>query len=97
MQCFGDAPSQAFPPSARAHFPEDNPADAGEQLAKAAVAKRPKVLGRPDRVEVALRFTLSRAAMERLTAQAIREGRSVESLVSEMLDEVSAAEARFGP
>jgi hypothetical protein len=68
-----------------------------EQLAKAAVAKRPAVLGRPDRVEVALRFTLSREAMERLTAQAIREGRSVESLVSEMLDEVSAAEARFGP
>ena len=37
-----------------------------EQLAKAAVAKRPAVLGRSDRVEVALRFTLSRAAMERL-------------------------------
>jgi hypothetical protein len=57
-----------------------------EQLAKAAVAKRPKVLGRPDRVEVALRFTLSREAMEQITARAIREGRSVESLVAELLE-----------
>jgi hypothetical protein len=57
-----------------------------EQLAKAAVAKRPKVLGRPDRVEVVLRFTLPRDVMERLTARAIREGRSIESVVAELLE-----------
>jgi hypothetical protein len=39
-----------------------------------------------DRVEVTFRFTLSRAAMERLTARAIREGRSVESVVAEVLE-----------
>jgi hypothetical protein len=71
-------PSERIPPKKIPATPE--------QLAKAAVAKRPAVLGRPDRVEVALRFTLSRAAMERLTAQAIREGRSVESLVAELLE-----------
>ena len=49
-------------------------------------AKRPAALGRPDRVEVALRFTLSRAAMERLTARAIREGRSVEAVIAESLE-----------
>ena len=62
-----------------------------EQLAKAAVAKRPAVMGRPDRVEVALRFTLSRAAMERLTTRAIREGRSLESLIAELLEGEGAA------
>jgi hypothetical protein len=45
-----------------------------EQLATAADAKRPKVIG-TDRVEVTFRFTLSRATMERLTARAIREER----------------------
>ncbi|HWM17692.1 MAG TPA: hypothetical protein VNP97_14025 [Microbacterium sp.] len=58
-----------------------------EQLAKAAVAKRPKVLGRLDRVEVALRFTLSRAAMERLTVRAIPEERSIESVVADLLEQ----------
>lgn len=57
-----------------------------DQIAKAAVAKRPAVLGRPDRVEVVLRFTLSRPAMERLTARAIREERSVEAVVAEALE-----------
>ena len=57
-----------------------------EQIAKKAVAKRPTVPGRPDRVEVTLRFTLARALMERLTARAIREGRSVEAVVAEILE-----------
>jgi hypothetical protein len=58
-----------------------------EQLAKAAVAKRPSPVGRPDKVEVALRFTLPRAAMEKLTARAIREERSIESVVAELLEQ----------
>jgi hypothetical protein len=57
-----------------------------EQIAKAAVAKRPSPVGRPDKVEVMLRFTLPRALMERLTARAIREERSLESLVADILD-----------
>ena len=52
-----------------------------EQLAKAAVARRPKVIG-TDRVEVTFRFTLEPAVMQRLTARAIREGRSVESVLA---------------
>jgi hypothetical protein len=58
-----------------------------EQLAKAAVAKRPSPVGRPDKVEVTFRFTLPRDVMERLTARAIRERRSIESVVAEMLEE----------
>lgn len=57
-----------------------------EQIAKAAVARRPKVIGM-DRVEVTFRFTLSRAAMERLVARAIREGRRVESVVADLLED----------
>jgi hypothetical protein len=62
-----------------------------EQIAKVAVAKRPAVLGRPDRVELVLRFTLSRAAMEALTARAIREQRSVEAVIAELLERTGAA------
>ena len=62
-----------------------------EQVAKMAVAKRPAVLGRPDRVEVTLRLTLSRATMERLTGRAIREGRSVEAVVADLLERDGAA------
>lgn len=57
-----------------------------DQVAKKAVAKRPTVPGRPDRLEVTFRFTLARALMERLTARAIREGRSVEAIVAEILE-----------
>ena len=70
--------ASALRPSASAGTPE--------QIAKKAVAKRPTVPGRPDRVEVTFRFTLARALMERLTARAIREGRSVESVVAEILE-----------
>jgi plasmid stability protein len=35
---------------------------------------------------VAFRFTLPRGVMERLTARAIREGRSVEGLVAELIE-----------
>ena len=66
-----------------------------EQIAKKAVAKRPTVPGRPDRVEVTLRFTLSRALMERLTARAIREGRSVEAVVAEILEAESSSSRRL--
>ena len=37
------------------------------------------------------RFTPTRATMERLTARAIREGRSLESLVAELLEDEGTA------
>ena len=78
-----DVPPDRIPPKKIPPTPE--------QIARAAVAKRPAVLGRPDRVEVTLRFTLSRAAMERLTARAIREGRSVEAVIADLLERGGAA------
>ena len=57
------APDPRIPPKEMPPTPE--------QVAKAAVARRPKVIG-TNRVEVAFRYTLSCAAMERLTARAIR-------------------------
>ena len=46
----------AIPP---ARIPPKNAPPTPEQLAKAAVAERPTVLGRPERVDLALHFTLS--------------------------------------
>ena len=45
------------------------------------------MLGNRNRVEVTFRFTLSREAMEKLTTQAIREGRTVEAIVAEIIEE----------
>jgi hypothetical protein len=72
-------------PDPAPRIPPKKIAPTPKQIAKAAVAKRPKVIG-TDRVEVAIRFTLPRRVMERLTARAIREGRSVESVVAEVLE-----------
>ena len=72
----------------RPHDPIRLPAapvlDLGEGWA--AVAKRSKVIG-TDRVEVTFRFTLSREVMEKLTTQAIREARTVEAIVAEIIEE----------
>ena len=57
-----------------------------EEIARAAVAKRPSPLGQPDKVELPLRLVLSRTAFERLTARAIRQGRKVEALIEELLE-----------
>ena len=79
-------PSPWDPPATVTPLPRSASTRTPEQIATAAVAKRPAVPGRPDRVEVAFRFTLARALMERLTARAIREGRSVEAVVAEILE-----------
>jgi hypothetical protein len=61
-----------------------------EQVAKKAVAKRPSPAGRPDKVEVTLRLALPRALMERLSARAIREQKSLELIVHELIEEADA-------
>ena len=60
-----------------------------EQLAKAVVAKRPIPVGQPAKVELVVNLVVSRAAAERLTARAIREGRKLEALMGEILEGAS--------
>jgi hypothetical protein len=62
-----------------------------EQVAKAVTDKRPSPPGQPTKVEISLRLVLSRSVLERLSAQAIREGRNVESVVAELLERVAPA------
>ncbi len=57
-----------------------------EQLAKRLVSRRPSPPGLPDRVELTLKISLPRALVERFTARAIREGRSIEQLLTEILE-----------
>ena len=57
-----------------------------QTIAKKVVAERPTVLGNRSQVEVTFRFTLSREVMEKLTAQAIREARTVQAIVAEIIE-----------
>jgi hypothetical protein len=41
--------------------------------------------GQPTKVEITLPLVLPRAVLERLSAQAIREGRNLEAVVAEIL------------
>jgi hypothetical protein len=59
-----------------------------EETARAAVARRPTTPS--GRVSYTLTLALSRDVAERLTARAIREGRNIEAIVTEIL----GAEAR---
>jgi len=43
----------------------------------------------PDKVKLTLTVSLSREQAERLTAKAIREGKNLEALVTEILEAVS--------
>ena len=47
--------------------------------------KPPSPVGQPTKVEISLRLVLPRPVLERLTAQAIREGRNIEAVVAEIL------------
>ncbi len=57
-----------------------------EQLAKRLVARRPSPPGIPDRAELTLKISLPRTLLQRLTARAIREGRRLEQIITEILE-----------
>jgi len=59
-----------------------------EQIAKRLTARQPSPPGIPDRVELTLKLSLPRALVERLTAQAIREGRRLEQVIIERIERV---------
>ncbi len=75
-------PAQAPLPLAAGKPSRETP----EQLAKRLVSRRPSPPGIPHRVELALKISLPRVLVERLTARAIREGRSIEQLVMEIIE-----------
>jgi hypothetical protein len=52
-------------------------------------AKRPRPVAEPAEVELAVKLVLSRTATERLTARAGREGRNLETLIEEILEDAA--------
>ena len=48
--------------------------------------KRPSPPGARDKVEVTVRLVLPRALMEQISARAIREGKSIELVILEILE-----------
>jgi len=85
------SPSPVTPPDERqaalplAKAPARPAARTPEEVAKAVTDKRPSPVGQPTKVEISLRLVLPRPVLERLAAQAIREGRNVEAVVAEIL------------
>ena len=68
--------------------PRKGPQKAGltpEQVAKKVTDQRPSPVGQPTKVEITMRLVLPRIVLERLSARAIREGRRVEDLITEIL------------
>jgi hypothetical protein len=61
-----------------------------EQIAKVVTDKRPSPVGQPTKAEITLRLVLPRAALERLSARALREGRKLEALIQEILEGAAA-------
>jgi hypothetical protein len=57
-----------------------------EQAAKVAIARRAKPSALSGRVKLVLTLDLRRVLAERLSAQAIREGKNLDALVAEILD-----------
>ena len=51
--------------------------------------ERPRPVGQPANVELAVTLVVSRTAAERLTARAGREGRKLEALIQEILEEAA--------
>ena len=52
-------------------------------------AKRPRPVAQPAEVELAVKLVLSRTAAERLTARAALEGRKLEALIQEILEDAA--------
>jgi hypothetical protein len=57
-----------------------------EQVAKKVGDRLSSPVGQPGRVELTLHLVLPRAVFERLSARAVREGRSVGAIVAEVLE-----------
>ncbi len=77
-----DDPAQAALPLTAGKPSRETP----EQLARRLVSRRPSPPGLPHRVELTLKISLPRVLVERLTARAIREGRSIEQLLTEIIE-----------
>jgi len=56
-----------------------------EEVAKKVTDRDPSPPGQRELAQITLRVALPRAAVERLRARAIREGRNVEALIAEIL------------
>jgi hypothetical protein len=58
-----------------------------EQTAKAAIARRAKPSALPGHVKLVLTLDLKRDLAERLSARSIREGKNLEAVVIEILED----------
>ena len=56
-----------------------------EEVAKGVTDKRPRPVGQPTKVEISPRLLLPRPVLERVTAQAIPDGRNLEAVLAEIL------------
>ena len=57
-----------------------------EQAAKVAIARRAKPASNPDHVKLVLTVELRRALAERLSVQAIKQGKNLEGVVVDILE-----------
>jgi hypothetical protein len=75
-----------IPPAPESRKPPKKIPPTPEQIAKVITAKLPSPVGMPEKAEISLRLVLPRAALERLSARAIRQQRNLEALVQEILE-----------
>ena len=68
-----------------AKVPAQPKAPTPETVAKIVTDRDPSPPGQPDLAQITLRLALPRAAIERLRARAIRDGRNLEGLIAEIL------------
>jgi hypothetical protein len=83
-------PLAAATPAPSAAKPKAASTRVAEEAAKIAVARRTKPSMTPGHVKLTLTLDIPRALAERLSAQAIREGKNLEAVVIEILDEAGA-------
>jgi hypothetical protein len=65
-------------------------ARSADEAAKVAIARRAKPSGVPGHVKLVITQDIPRALAERLSARAIRQGKNLEAVVIEILDEAGA-------
>ena len=66
--------------------PKAQPRREPERAARLAIARRGRASAVPDHVKLVLTLDVPRALAERLSAQAIQDGKNLEALVIEFLD-----------
>jgi len=66
-----------------------------EAIAKTVTDRDPSPVGMPELAAITLRLALPRAALERLRARALREGRRLEALVQEILEGAATEPSAF--